>query len=110
MQKIVLGSISPLEQKENKALHGAMPYEPTILGLKFEIRIADLTARDVLVVTCSACHWTANVPPHVLHSRYHEMRKLIHVQADMTCKRCGAKGDLYWRVERAVGPEFPRSA
>jgi len=87
-----------------------MPYEPMILGLKFEIRIADLTARDVLIVTCPACRWTANVAPHVLHSRYHEMRKLIHVQADMKCKRCGAQGILHSRIKRAVGPEYPRSA
>ncbi|MEH6648355.1 hypothetical protein, partial [Sulfitobacter sp.] len=43
-----------------------MPYAPSILGLKFEIRIADLTARDVVIVTCPACHWSANVAPHVL--------------------------------------------
>ncbi|WP_340242022.1 hypothetical protein [Sulfitobacter pontiacus] len=94
----------------NIQLYGVMPYEPMILGLKFEIRIADLTARDVLVVTCPASHWTANVAPHILHSRYHEMRKLIHVQADMTCKRYGTQGGLHWRIERAVGPEYPRSA
>lgn len=87
-----------------------MPYQPVILGLKFNIRIVDLTSRDVMIVTCPACHWTASVAPHVLHARYHEMRKLIHVEADMKCKRCGAKGGLYWRIERAVGPEFPRSA
>jgi len=29
-----------------------MPYESLIPGLKFEIRLADLTARDVVIVTC----------------------------------------------------------
>jgi len=87
-----------------------MPYQPVILGLKFNIRIVDLTARDVMIVTCPACHWTASVAPHVLHARYHEMRKLIDIEADMKCKRCGAKGVLYWRIERAMGPKFPRSA
>ena len=87
-----------------------MPYQPIILGLKFNIRLADLTARDVMIVTCPACHWSANVAPHDLHARYHEMRKLIDFEADMKCKRCGAKGGLYWRIERALGSEFPRSA
>ncbi|MEQ3728100.1 MAG: hypothetical protein ABNH38_11885 [Tateyamaria sp.] len=87
-----------------------MPYGPLTLGLKFEIRLADLIARDVVIVTCPACHWSTNVAPHVLHSRNHEMRKLMHVQADMMCKRCGAVGGLHWRIERAIGPEFPRSA
>ena len=87
-----------------------MPDEPMIIGVKIEIRIGDLTARDVLVVTCPACHWTANVAPHVLFGRYHEMRKLVDLQRDMKCKRCGAHGKLHWRIERAIGPEFPRSA
>jgi hypothetical protein len=87
-----------------------MPYSPLVLGLKFEISIADLTARDVVIVICPACHWTANVAPHVLLSRYHELRKLVDVEADMKCKRCGVVGGLHWRIERAVGPEYPRSA
>ena len=87
-----------------------MPYQPVTLGLKFNIRIVDLTARDVVVVICPACHWTTNVAPHVLYSRYHELRRLIDVEADMKCKRCSEKGELHWRIERAIGPEFPRSA
>ena len=99
-----------IEHTMNICVSRWMPYEPVILGLRFNIRVADLTARDVLIVVCPSCHWSANVAPHVLFSRYHEMRKLIHIQADMKCKRCGAKGGLHWGVERAVGPEFPRSA
>lgn len=87
-----------------------MPYETVFHGLKFEIRVSDLTVRDVVVVICPLCHWTANVAPHVLHSRYHEIRKLVDVQRDMKCKRCGDTGGLHWRIERATGPEYPRSA
>lgn len=87
-----------------------MPYAPLVLGLKFEIRVADLTARDVVIVTCPACHWSAQVAPHVLHSRYHEMRKLVDVQRDMKSRRCGVTGGLHWRIQRATGPEYPRSA
>ena len=94
----------------NMRLSMWMPYEPVILGLKFKIRVVDLTARNVLIVVCPACHWSANVAPHVLLARYHEFRRLIDLEPDMMCKRCGLKGELHWHIERAIGPEFPRSA
>lgn len=87
-----------------------MSYEPVSLGLKFSIRICNLTARDVLVVTCTACHAQFNVAPHHLHARYHELRKLIDVEKDFKCKRCGADHDLRWHIMRAMGPKYPASA
>jgi hypothetical protein len=88
-----------------------MPYESLILGLKFEVRVGDLTARDCLVVTCEKCHHRYNVAPHVLLSRYNEMRKITEIaKHDMKCKRCSNVGQMSWHVMRARGPEFPRSA
>ncbi len=87
-----------------------VPYEHLTLGLKFNFRVGQLTGRDVLVVTCEECHWTSNVAPHVLYARYHDYTKVMQVQRDMVCKKCGRKGDLAWRVERATGPEWPKLA
>ncbi len=79
-------------------------------GLKFQIRVEDLTGRDVVVVTCPVCHWSCNVASHVFYARYHELRKLIDVAKDMKCKRCQNRKDMVWRIERAVGPQGPRLA
>jgi hypothetical protein len=87
-----------------------MSYAPVTLGLKFQIRVRDLTGRDVVVVTCPACHWSANVAPHVLYDRFHEHVRLVEVEREFLCKRCGVKGGLRWRIERARGPEFPKLA
>jgi hypothetical protein len=41
--------------------------EPIILGLKFAIRVHDLTRPDVKVVTSPACHKVFTFGPHVLY-------------------------------------------
>lgn len=87
-----------------------MSYEPVTLGLKFSVRIIDLTARDVVVVTCGQCHAQFNVAPHHFLAKYHEHRKLIDIEKDFRCKRCGAVRDLHWHVMRARGPQFPSVA
>ena len=87
-----------------------MPYEPVTLGLKFAVRVHHLTARDVLVVTCPACHKAYWVATHILYERFHEYQPLEIVAKEFVCKRCGNKRDMSWRIERAAGPEFPRSA
>jgi len=87
-----------------------MSYEPVTLGLKFEIRIGNLTARDVLIVTCPSCHARFNVAPHHLFARYHEMRKITDIEKDFKCRRCGETNALTWHIMRAKGPQFPISA
>lgn len=87
-----------------------MPYEPVTLGLKFAVRVHHLTGRDVLVVSCPACHKAYWVAPHVIYARFHEHLPLETVAKDFVCKRCGNKRGLTWYIERAIGPEFPRSA
>jgi len=87
-----------------------MPYEPVTIGLKFQIRVDDLTARDALIVVCPDCHARFTVAPHVLHERYHPMKRLCDLEHDLVCKSCKAKGDLKWHIVRAKGPEWPRSA
>ena len=87
-----------------------MPYQPVTLGLKFAIKVHDLTGQDVLVVTCPACHMVFMVAPHVLYARFHKYVAINDVAKEFKCKRCGHDRDLAWRIERAVGPEFPRSA
>lgn len=86
-----------------------MPYVPVTIGLKFNIRIRDLTARDVLVVTCQKCEKGYRVAPHVLHDRYHELYSIMSVEKDFRCHTCGTRGNMHWYVERAVNPTFPRA-
>ena len=86
-----------------------MPYEPVILGFKFDIKVKQLTGRDVVRVTCEQCHKIHNVAPHVFYERYHDYLPLEAVAKDFVCKRCGGR-QLSWSIERAVGPQFPRSA
>ena len=81
-----------------------MPYESIVLGLKFQIRVRDLTARDVLVTTCKQCHRKWNVAPHHLYAKYHQMMPILDVEKDMRCKSCGSR-DFAWHIMRAVGPE-----
>jgi len=66
-----------------------MPYEPVTIGLKFP---------------------RFTVAPHVLHERYHPLKRLVDVENDLTCKSCKADEDLKWHIVRAKGPEWPRSA
>ncbi|MDX8348560.1 hypothetical protein SLH49_11230 [Cognatiyoonia sp. IB215446] len=87
-----------------------MPYEPVTMGLKFQNRVRDLTSRDVLVVTCPVCHAKFNVAPHHLFARYHEYQKLMDIERDFKCRRCGQEDDFFWHIMRAVGPQFPASA
>jgi len=87
-----------------------MPYEPVTIGLKFQIRVEDLTARDAMIVVCPHCHAKFTVAPHVLHERYHPLKRLVEVENDLTCKSCKADEDLRWHIVRAKGPEWPRSA
>jgi hypothetical protein len=96
--------------KKEHVPFGSMPYEPVTLGFKFAIRLKQLTARDVLVVTCPACHKSYFVAPHILLERYHEHRPIESFASDFVCKRCGNRQDMSWRIDRAVGPEFSRSA
>ena len=85
-----------------------MPYQPLVLGLRFKITVADLEASDLMVLRCSACGWGCRVAPHVLIDRYRVTTRLIDLERDLRCRRCGGRGNLGWHLERAVPPEFPR--
>lgn len=87
-----------------------MPYESVNQGFVYDVRVENLTGRDVVVFTCSDCHARFNVAPHALYARYHPLRRLIDIKDDFHCRRCGKRGDGKWYVMRAVGPEWPRSA
>ena len=69
-----------------------MPYQPLTLGLKFKIAVADLTAADVMVVCCGGCGWRCRVGAHTLISRYRLSVRLVEVERDLRCRRCGKRG------------------
>ena len=93
-----------------RAMFSFMPYEPLVLGLKGRVRLSHLTARDVVVVVCPACHRNWRVAPHVLYDRYHEYQPIDVIAKDFKCRRCNHGDRMYWHLERATGPEFPRAA
>jgi len=86
-----------------------VPYEPLTLGLKFNTRVSDLTARDVLVVVCRFCGKEYRIAPHQLHAKYREMTPLYTLEKSFQCKVCGTKGSMRWYLERAVSEDYPRS-
>ena len=80
---------------------------PSTLGLKFNTRVSDLTARDVMVVVC--CGKEYRIAPHQLHAKYREMTPLYTLEKSFKCKACGTTGNMPWYLERAVSDEYLRS-
>ena len=78
-----------------------MPYRPVTLGLKFNIRLSDLTAADVVRMTCPRCTHRYSVAPHILLERFPSHLKIQDLEKQMKCKRCDYKGSMRWTVERA---------
>jgi len=77
-----------------------MPFEAVTLGFKFSVRLHQLTARDVVVVTCPSCHKVYYVPPYVLLERYHEHCRIEALAPGFHCKRCGNRQNMSWRIDR----------
>lgn len=82
-----------------------MPYESAIIGLKFLIRLDDLKADHAVEVRCPSCEVEYLVAPHHLHDRYPAYTRLVEIAKEMVCRRCARRGDLYWRILRAVCKE-----
>lgn len=78
-----------------------MPYESVVLGLKFTVRLSDLTAADALRVECPTCSKVWHVGAHQLYLRFPPYMRFVQMESDMKCKACGRVGDLYWRIVRA---------
>ena len=71
-----------------------VPYEPLTLGLKFNTRVRDLTARDIMVVVRRYCGKEYRIAPHQLHAKYREMTPLYTLEKSFQCKVCGTKGSI----------------
>lgn len=71
----------------NNPLCQVMQEEHPTIDLKFQFEVAQLTARDVLVLTCEECHWATKVYPHVLFARNQDYTKVIDIPKDMACKQ-----------------------
>lgn len=81
-----------------------MPYTPVTLGLRFNIRLSDLTAADVLRVTSPRCGKRHDVAPHALLARFSLSTRLVDIEAKMRCKGCPYVGPMRWQIERATPP------
>lgn len=78
-----------------------MPYRPHSFGLRFNIRLSDLTAADVLRVRCPSCSHVAAVAPHQLLARYPDFMKIVELEKRMRCMHCAHRGAMFWSIERA---------
>ena len=86
-----------------------MRYEPVVLGFNRTFCVKDLTAKDRVQVSCGDCgrgYWVAS---HVYYARYHEHLPLDRIARDYKCRTCGNRQLFFWRVERAIGPQFPKA-
>jgi C4-type Zn-finger protein len=81
-----------------------MPYVPRTFGLKFQIRLRDLCAGDVVRVLCPICGARYAVAPHQLLARYPGFMPIVAIEKQMRCKRCPHRGSMTWHVETAVPP------
>ena len=81
-----------------------MPDQPRQFGLKFQIRLSDLEAADVLRVRCPQCGHVSAVEPHDLLSRLPSYSRIMDLETKMRCRRCHHRGSMRWYIERAYPP------
>jgi phage FluMu protein Com len=81
-----------------------MPWQPLILGLKFQVRIANLQATDFLERRCPQCATTTRISSWHLHALFPAHARLVDIESRMRCRRCGRVGPQPWRLWRAHPP------
>ena len=81
-----------------------MPWEPLVLGLKFNIRIADLEATDFMERVCPQCREITRLATWQLHALFPRHRRLVDLEREMRCRKCGYRGKQAWCLWRAHPP------
>lgn len=81
-----------------------IPWQPLTLGLKFQIRIADLEATDFMERRCPQCRTITRISPWHLHALFPAHARLVDLEAKMTCRQCGTTGPQPWSLWRAHPP------
>lgn len=82
-------------------MFSAMPWEPLILGLKFNIRIADLEATDFMDRVCPQCREVTRLATWQLHALFPSYTRLVEIEDRMHCRKCGHRGKQAWSLWRA---------
>jgi len=80
-----------------------MPFHREIIGARYNLRVEDLTAADLLVVTCSGCGRIYRLAPAELRSRFQPYERIMYVAERFQCRSCRG-GGCEWHTERAVSP------
>ena len=81
-----------------------MPWQPITLGLKFQVRVADLEATDFMERRCPRCGTVTRIAPWHLHALFPAHARLMDVEARMRCRNCGRVGSQPWSLWRAYPP------
>lgn len=81
----------------------AMPFHREIIGARYNLRVEDLTAADILVVACAGCGRVYRVAPAELRARFQPYERIKTVGERFRCRSCGGRG-CEWHTERAVAP------
>jgi hypothetical protein len=63
-----------------------MPWQPLTLGLKFQVRVADLQAADFMERRCPQCGEVTRISPWHLHALFPAHVRLVDVEGRMKCR------------------------
>ena len=85
-------------------MFSCMPWQPLVLGLKFQIRLEDLEATDFLERRCPQCGVVTRLSPWHLHALFPAHVRLVDIEAKMRCRICGRVGPQPWSLWRAHPP------
>ncbi|MEZ5667931.1 MAG: hypothetical protein R3F55_10960 [Alphaproteobacteria bacterium] len=69
-------------------------------GPRYAVRLGDLRAWHVLVVSCFACRHRAELRPERLAQRFGPQTFVVALEKRLRCKRCGNRLHNSWAVER----------
>ena len=75
-------------------------YRPITLGAAFAVRIEDLTAGDVVKVTCRTCDHVAFVTAETLQAKFKPAFRLVAIEHNFRCRHCGERGNVGWHTVR----------
>lgn len=81
-----------------------VPWQPLVLGLKLQVRIADLETTDFLERRCPQCTTVTRISPWHLHALFPAHVRLVDIEGRMRCRKCGRVGPQPWSLWRAYPP------
>ena len=75
-------------------------YRAEDLGLRYEIRLAQLEELHVITIRCFKCNRVGETYPSPLKRRHPDDTRLIDLQPKFRCRSCGYRELNLWNVFR----------